>query len=250
MSIRDLDLEKLNSATKYPSILTYHTLGEKGRLKDEVQVDLGSDPVSVTEKVDGVNARVIVYEDSYVIGSREELLHGKGDLIFNPVLGIVEALRLVAHDAFCLGLDYWVLYGEVYGGRTTSAAKQYTSGDFTLTGFRVFDIAVFDPNILKWDRPKIASWRDAGGQEFMPVPEMEGVCRQLNLQRVPEIQATVPPTGLRETFAWLKGVLPGTTQAALSGAPGGKPEGAVVRTLDRGKIAKLRFEDYERTLGK
>ena len=36
--IRQVDLNKLNSMTKYPSILTYHTLGDKGVLQEAVQV--------------------------------------------------------------------------------------------------------------------------------------------------------------------------------------------------------------------
>jgi hypothetical protein len=37
------------------------------------------------------------------------------------------------------------------------------------------------------------------------------------------------------------------TRAGLDRAAG-RPEGLVVRNKDRSKIAKLRFEDYERTL--
>ena len=36
--IRQIDLGKLNSMTKYPSILTYHALGDKGVLQDAVQI--------------------------------------------------------------------------------------------------------------------------------------------------------------------------------------------------------------------
>lgn len=31
-----MDLKKMNSLTKYPSILTYHQLGERGRLTEEL----------------------------------------------------------------------------------------------------------------------------------------------------------------------------------------------------------------------
>lgn len=36
--IRQVDLGKLNSMAKYPSILTYHALGDKGVLQDTVQI--------------------------------------------------------------------------------------------------------------------------------------------------------------------------------------------------------------------
>lgn len=56
-------------------------------------------PVTLTEKVDGTNSRIIVLPDgSYLIGSREELLYARGDLIGNPALGIVDALRDVAEN--------------------------------------------------------------------------------------------------------------------------------------------------------
>jgi hypothetical protein len=48
--IRQIDLGKLNSMTKYPSILTYHELGDKGVLKDALLVPF-SGRVIGTEKV-------------------------------------------------------------------------------------------------------------------------------------------------------------------------------------------------------
>ena len=91
-----VDLRRLNSATKYPSIMTYHSLGEKGSLLDE-HMDMGDGELIFTEKVDGTNSRIVVAPGAdYVLGSREELLHARGDLIFNPALGIVEAIRDVA----------------------------------------------------------------------------------------------------------------------------------------------------------
>ena len=60
--IRQTDLGKLNSMTKYPSILTYHTLGDKGVLRETVQVPFAG-RVLGTEKVDGTNCRLIFCPD-------------------------------------------------------------------------------------------------------------------------------------------------------------------------------------------
>ena len=49
--IRQIDLGKLNSTTKYPSILTYHALGEKGVLQEVVQIAFEGRIIG-TEKVD------------------------------------------------------------------------------------------------------------------------------------------------------------------------------------------------------
>ena len=74
---RKMDLDCLNSATKYPSILTYHGLGERGRLTEEVATF--PDMAILTEKVDGTNGRIILPPgDDYFIGSREELLYDSG----------------------------------------------------------------------------------------------------------------------------------------------------------------------------
>lgn len=94
--IYSVDLKKLNSLTKYPSIPTYHALGERGKLSETIQVNFANQFIIGTEKIDGTNARIICFSDGYVIGSREELLYAKGDLIGNPAMGIVEALKPLA----------------------------------------------------------------------------------------------------------------------------------------------------------
>ena len=51
--IRDRDqLPSLDSATKYPSIVTYHALGDKGRLTEVLNVNFSGNVIT-TEKVDG-----------------------------------------------------------------------------------------------------------------------------------------------------------------------------------------------------
>ncbi|HJU39830.1 MAG TPA: hypothetical protein VJ724_09680 [Tahibacter sp.] len=117
--IRQTDLQRLNSLTKYPSIPTYHTLDPKNGGLVEEAVRFAGDVVA-TEKIDGTNARLVCLPDgSYVLGSREELLYARGDLIGNPALGIVEALKplaeSLAHPVSASAIT--VFYAEVYGGR-------------------------------------------------------------------------------------------------------------------------------------
>lgn len=52
-------LARVNSATKYPSILTYHAMGAKGCLTED-EVTPFADDVILTEKVDGTNGRIVV----------------------------------------------------------------------------------------------------------------------------------------------------------------------------------------------
>jgi len=54
------------------------------------------------------------------------------------------------------------------------------------------------------------------------------------------------PTGLEETHHFLLSL--GDSRCRLDDEAAGVPEGVVVRSPDRSRIAKLRREDYERTL--
>ncbi|WP_339733487.1 RNA ligase family protein [uncultured Gimesia sp.] len=245
---RELDLRKLNSATKYPSIPTYHAMGERGALLEEV-VDFGGKDLIATEKVDGTNSRIILMPDGcYLIGSREELLHARGDLIHNPALGIVETLKQTAErivSTFSTASDViTVVYLETYGGKTTVAAKQYTSKrEF---GYRVFDVSRVSVKHLDTNLEAIAAWRENAGQTFLDERELTEFVRSLQLELTPRIQIRETlPTTIVETQMWLQSMLPDTL-VSLDAKAGGKPEGLVVRTSDRGRIAKIRFEDYAR----
>src|SRR5262245_53731373 len=122
--VRTVDLAKLNSLTKYPSILTYHRLDPRtGGLLEEATHFSGA--VIGTEKVDGTNSRIICLPDgNYLLGSREELLYARRDLIGNPSLGIADALKETA-ERLCTtrrpGIT--VFYFEVFGGKVTASSK-------------------------------------------------------------------------------------------------------------------------------
>jgi hypothetical protein len=244
-------LRTLNSATQYPSILTYHALGERGRLTAERTTELTGD-VEVTEKIDGTNARIVVPPAGLgapLIGSRTELLHYLDDVLANPAQGIVAAVR---DTAAAVGAELaadgvlTVLFGEVYGGKSAAGAKNYSAAG--VVGFRVFDLARIPFGLL--DRPpaQVAAWRDGGGQPFAATGELHATADRLGLPRVPVLDAVdPPPTGLADTHEWLRKLLT-ETHARLDDTGKGRPEGVVVRTADRARIAKIRFEDYERTL--
>ena len=170
--VRAADLGALNSMTKYPSIPTYHTLDPKNGSLVEGETVPFTGPVLGTEKVDGTNARIISLPDgNFLLGSREELLYAKGDLIGNPAQGIVAALREVAEGLAPVDGDVVrVHFLEVYGGKVTAASKQYT-GDKAV-GFRLFDVAVIDDYraVLAKDTAAISAWRDAGGQPWLASP--------------------------------------------------------------------------------
>ncbi|MEH0937797.1 RNA ligase family protein [Micromonospora psammae] len=247
--LRTADLRVLNSLTKYPSIPTYHALDPRdgGLREDEVVGFTG--PVTLTEKVDGTNSRIIVTPDGgYLIGSREELLYARGDLIGNPALGIVDALRDLAERLRAEAGDrITVWYFEVYGGKVTGASKQYTGS--RQVGQRLFDVVELDgyADLLELPAERIAAWRDGGGQPFLHEPALLDRARAHDLATVPRlatVDATELPRDLDKTYAFLADRLPHTL-VALDGTPG-RSEGLVLRTADRSVIAKARFQDYER----
>jgi hypothetical protein len=244
-------LKKLNSFTKYPSIKTYHVINKEGRLENEVKIPF-DEPVILTEKIDGVNGRITIFPSGfYLIGSREEWLYAKDDLIGNPQLGIIDVLKPVAEKILCLyeGVGVTTYYFEVFGGKTTKNGKQYTGNG--AYGCRLFDIS-FLPNseykeILKMPIERISAWREAGGQRFYEETKLIERSRLYGVELTPRIGISSLPTDINETSEWLKKTIQ-NTKAALDNGAGGKPEGIVARTSDRSKIAKLRFDDYRRSL--
>lgn len=265
-------LQKLDSITKYPSIETFHATDGKGRLTPSLtpsgKILAGVSRVSVTEKIDGTNARILCFpfnaqrstipQCDWFLGSRENLVAARDDRIPNPAEGIVEHLTRVAERIY---LDDWsprevelaVFYGELYGGKIGQGAKNYARDG--AVGFRVFDIRLMNhgdlEKCLALARERIASLRDHGDLPGIWIGDWERalVCTELALEAVPSLTITAPPpTDLREAYEWLCTAVGETTRAAVGGNQAGRPEGVVVRTPDRMHIAKLRLEDYERTL--
>lgn len=250
--ILQTDLSKLNSMTKYPSILTYHHLGEKGLLQDSVQIPFAGRVVG-TEKIDGTNCRLIFCPDqSVLVGSREDLLWERRDLIGNPAMGIVDAVRQVVRTQYpklCQENSIKVYYLEVYGKSIGAAAKNYTHDG--KVGFRLFDVVSIDNYAELFDMPleKISHWRDNGGQNFAHADQLHDVAKETGFATVPplfDFDATSLPTDIDATYAFL--LSQGSTLCKLDDEAAGTPEGVVVRSADRSSIAKIRREDYERTI--
>jgi len=248
-----MNLRKLNSATKYPSIQTYHALGRKGRLTEEVQVGFASETVHVSEKVDGTNTRIIVAPDGrFIVGSRNDLLWHSTDLLFNPAQSIVEVLRPRVDGWLARGTmvpregALRVFYGESYGGRITGASKNYSRAG--ATDFRLFDVMELPEDalrtVLSWNVEEIAAWREGGGQPFWDSRSLESLGLPLTPQLA--IDGGVP-MGHQAVLDWMTALLP-QSLCTLDDTGLGGPEGLIVRNRDRSRIAKIRFQDYRRTL--
>lgn len=245
------DLAALDSATKYPSIETYHALDPKNGKLTESAIRFAGDVV-MTEKVDGTNGRIVLMPGGdYFIGSRDSLIYAKGDRAINPALSIVPTLKPLADEIATALSDLstvHVLFLEVYGGKIGGNAKQYsTTGAL---GYRMFDHATVPTEVLSWPRERISSWREHGGQEWATEAELQEVADAYGIPLTPRlgtVAASSLPSTLEDTHKWLAGLLTATGVALDEGALG-RPEGIVLRTEDRSVIAKARFQDYERTL--
>lgn len=256
-----MDLDKLNSATKYPSILTYHEVGQRGRLTPTIQVPCPEGQLlTITEKIDGTNGRIVLLPEKaviqhgtprkYLIGSRDAFLFAQGDLIFDKQYDVKKNLEPIA-DALSVDTEkIFVFFFEVFGVPSLPAAKEYSNTG--AASIRLFDIAAIPLEELDKPIEKIASWRDHGGQRFMNFDERSALLqtlkdRGLSITEVPSLGVVpaIPPT-LEGAYEWLKPF--GSSMVNLGGGRG-RSEGLVVRSHDRRFITKLRFEDYERTLG-
>ena len=242
--------QKINSLTKYPSILTLHKLGQKGRLTSELTTDIQGETMFATEKIDGTNVRIICLGNQYLVGSREFILHHNEDLYFDPAQGIVDGLKDLKIN---IPIDYQqltVIYGELFGGKVSANSKQYGTDKL---GFRVFDMAVFsDLSILEQSLEDISRWREREtengiiyGQAFLTKDVLETYAHLFDI--VPTVPFDLGDMSHQSILDNLRQFIP-QTNVPLSELAQKKPEGVVLRNNDRSKIVKIRYDDYERTL--
>lgn len=258
----EVDLKVLNSMTKYPSIPTLHEMGERGRLGDLAVRFPEDQGVFATEKIDGANARLVLLPwGCWLVGSREEWLAHRGDLLVATAERIVEAIgpRVGMLEA-ALGVPRFaggglIWYGEAYGSKIGQGAKNYASNPGSL-GFRVFDIQEFSPaefdHRLSQLAADAAAWRESGGPRFFDLDCLVEAAGRAGVPTVPYLARVAPGSWLRLDHEGTLELLRKTvseTAAALDEGAKKRPEGIVFRTADRSVIAKARFEDYERAVG-
>lgn len=246
--------EKINTLTKYPSILTLHQLGDRGVLNSELTTPIEGEKLVATEKIDGTNVRIICVgkEKEYIIGSREHLLHYSEDMFYDRSQDIVEGLKSlgVTDQPYLQTESITVFYGELYGGKIGANAKQYGTDKM---GVRFFDVAEFnDLSMLDLDVPEISKWRETEtaegikyGQKFLTREEIEKKFPMLPL--VPQIEFELADLSHQGVLNSLKKYI-ATSNVVLSETALNRAEGVILRNVNRSKIVKVRFEDYERTL--
>lgn len=253
-----MDIQKLNSATKYPPILSYHQHGQKGLLTENLNCippTAGAQSLlGCTEKLNGSNARIILFLDKgqwrFVIGSRETLLYTNGDFLLREEYSIVETLQITAErlqrQKVCELNENAIttFYFEVFGDSSQPESKNYSS--FHGPSFRLFDVSKVGIDFFV-EKPieEIAAWRERGGQHFLNELQLQHIKDKLFLNLVPRKWDVQLPTTIEDTYTWLCETMP-ETRCLIDHSGKGKAEGVVVRNSDRSFITKIRFEDYER----
>lgn len=243
--------DKINTLTKYPSILTLHKFGERGRLTDGVTTDISDQEMFASEKIDGTNVRIICFGNEFLIGSRNNILHYSKDFYWDDSMGIVNQfykMKLPVLETNKLT----IIFGELFGGKITANSKDYGKDAH---GFRVFDLAEIDDlGILENSITEISNWRESAkdssiddtleyGQGFVSLEKLKTYAFEL----VPQLDFEFSDNNHQTILNSLEKYIP-KTNVALSDTAKGGTEGVILRNNDRTKIVKLRFEDYRRTL--
>lgn len=240
----NLDNDRLNSLTKYPSISNLHVFGDKGSITEEKNVVFENDePVHVYEKIDGTNIRYITTGNDFVIGSREELIYAKGDRVkpkdYNVDL-VIDTLKGIVKTTTD---QLYVIYAELFGGKYSAKSKVYHNGDTTKEGLRVFDVAgVVLNGVYDYPLEKIASLRENNVLSVWFNPDLP---KDLSVPRLDVASGMVFNT-IESTYEYLKEIAPKTQAALVPDSFANPPEGIVIRNKDRSKIAKVKYQNYER----
>ena len=250
------EARKLNTITKYPSILTYHELGKKGTVIEELTNQYyecsDDEELEGTEKVNGTNTRIIICGQDYLIGTREEIIYAKGDRIQNDKQSIlsncIPIAEKIIHYNHVSDDELIVIYGENYGKDIGDSYKNYTTKEVAFRVFDMWSMKVDDiKELLSLELNKLATWREHGNQPYFDINKLKAYCRILKLEKTPvlfTIKKKELPTSIEDMYKFLSQFK--DTRVGLDCI--GKSEGFVVRSSDRKYIKKIRFEEYEKTL--
>lgn len=243
--------EKINTLTKYPSILTLHKFGERGRFTDEITTNIEGETMFASEKIDGTNVRIICYGNEFLVGSRNNILNYSKDFYWDESMGIVN--QFYEKKLPTLQTDkLTIIFGELFGGKITANSKDYGKEEH---GFRVFDLATIeDLSILEEPITAISNWRESSldssvdetikyGQGFVDLDKL----KSYNFDLVPQIEFEIENFEHQTVLNSLEKYISKTNVSLTETARGGT-EGVILRNHNRSKIVKLRFEDYRRTL--
>jgi len=246
------DVKRLNALTRYPTVPSYHVPDAQGRPTLQVKVSFAHEPqLIISEKIAGHSIRVILTKDGYFLGNKTEILAWHEEIDEQPMHPILNGMRMTANHIFQSyspkdeGIK--VFFGVFFGGSSHPHAKQYTGGDYQLNSFKLSDGFSLPANefttLYNSTAEQIGEWRESNQQPFYTETSLLGFGIPVN----PRLRSSAPPVHVAATLAWMQHTLP-KSKACLSYLAPGKPNGILIRTPNRSKIAKLSFAEYEKFL--
>jgi hypothetical protein len=248
----DYDSRKLNALTRYPVVPTYHVPGAQNCPTGRVKVSFAQEPDLIfSEKIAGHSIRIILTSQGYFVGNKTEILAWNEDIATLPTNPILEGMQENANNFHQMyapkGEGVKVLFGVFFGGSSHPHSRQYTGGDSQLNSFRLSDAFNLSPeefsNLLSQSPEQIGEWRENNQQPFFSEAALLGLGIPVN----PRLLGNHPPINPTATHTWMKQILP-KSKASLNYQAAGKPNGILIRTPNRSKIAKLSFAEYEKLL--
>ena len=266
IAIEKYGLDKMNSLSKFPSILPFHKIGKRGGVTEELnpidQIFLHQEKLGklfITEKIDGIASRAIVYKNDYLLADKNNFVYAKGDRIYQSI--IIDQMKETVEEFIKRNPDpekVHVIYGITYGYKIGNGTDLYIYNDSKKRDFRIFDIysmGVFEfNNILGQSTKSIIDWRESNKQEFWNYTDLMDFCDGSNVKIVPVLETDIflkdIPDKVDYAFTWLKkfkaskAILDGDINVNNQGSKYGQSKGIVIRNNDRSFIRQLLFEEY------
>ena len=249
--IAKYDLKKINTLFKYPSIETYHHLDPKGKyiINKLTASNVLFSELEISEKIDGMNIRIIMYKNDYIIGSRNNLIHYSDHSQVDRYGYIIE--EKINNYLQSYKDDVTVIFGELFGAEIQNGKSRYADGKLKQYDFRIFDAYSINYDqlneLLSQSIDKLSSWREHNNQPWYTSEQLNQLAT-IVVPRVPFIKVVDSmPIDANETYEWLKEfkdshvcqTSEGTTKLFK------RAEGVVIRNKDRSYIKKLRIDEYE-----
>lgn len=251
---------KLEVLTRYPSIMPYHELGlggVKNVLYNACEFPKDEELVIGTEKLNGIDFRLVIAVDDFLLGNRECFVYAMGDRVCTDL--VTQRLLPVAYSIYqCLtkkakDARLTVIFGQVYGYNIQR--PRYNPVDNKEVGYALFDCWQLPVNdaetLLGQNIEAIYNWRERNYQPWLTYSEMDELFTLNGFDLVPDCwigRAASLPRGAEETYEWIQRfhLAKAVFDRDGRGEWFGKTEGIVLRTRDRKWIRKLRIEDYEK----
>lgn len=194
--------DKLDALTKYPNILPLHEI--KDNHATTVLTEANYQPVPphpenmeivMRELIDGEIIRILVLDNDYFVGNRDEIVHARGDrIIVDPrIIPMYRSLMNFFNANMSNNERLMVLYGVVYGGRLKGNERYVVNnGDAKCVLVDGFTMKVQDVVGICRDNniDVISDWVDTLHQPFWSVKTLSRFCDTCNLEQLPNLLET------------------------------------------------------------